>query len=423
MSPKVTRLPKKAHARGFGERYSRVRRDTDGPSPDNIPEEERRYYSAESPGFVYVAVPHAPVDGAVLLGDLPAQNALALRNPLLLYRFLQSLYGEPEILGGRIDPESSKMFGMTSDWGFCLEIDPGLLVEIRSLYENSRTTFRVWAQDASNLPAIRARAGDAVAQFLGELDDTLAQNRHLFNEQEDLEAARSQIPDNVPRSWVVNIAAERYRAALSLWDLAREHESGRDGLTLDPGERLRVDSEGAILLSATTFFLVSLEAFVNTLYTLLLKPDFDENAYERIVSGGDLDLRILSLHAFCDGFRQQAIRTDTATWRTLMWLREFRNDIVHGNITMEHEVHLIPERPFVFYYHPGGDSRAGEGPARKDDYLPRNMSCISDGVVQRVKDAVDEVRDEIISAMDEATRAWVEGWAGDHVIPRRVADE
>ena len=164
-------------------------------------------------------------------------------------------------------------------------------------------------------------------------------------------------------------------------------------------------------------FFVSFESFVNLLYRLLLRIEFRSDTYARLTVRSDLDLRLLSLHVFCRGFHTQAVEPDSPLYGQLLQLRDFRNDVVHCNITEEHECHSLEEDGFMFFYLPAGDYRG----RKKEESIPKGFSRfqpnIGEDTVTRTKEIVDALREAILAAMEPETRAWVLSWLWRPNIP------
>jgi hypothetical protein len=131
---------------------------------------------------------------------------------------------------------------------------------------------------------------------------------------------------------------------------------------------------------------------------------------------GDLDLRVLSLHLFCRGFSRQPIEPGTPLWTELNRLREFRNDLLHGNLTEEHRIHTLVEGAFVFWYAP---SREDRGPAREKQMrkrIARSTFHIDEKNVTDVQSVVDEVRFAVVDALEPRLQEWVRSWIDDDVV-------
>jgi hypothetical protein len=162
-------------------------------------------------------------------------------------------------------------------------------------------------------------------------------------------------------------------------------------------------------------FFVALESFVNLLYRLLLREDFKSKPYERLTRS-DIDLRIISIHIFCEGFRRQPVELRSELWDRLIALRGFRNDIVHGNITEEHECHTLMEDCFEFLYLPASGFRGRHAQRVVPKGLSRFQPNIAKETVDTTKKTVDDLRATILGAMEPQFRAWVESWLWKPII-------
>jgi hypothetical protein len=123
------------------------------------------------------------------------------------------------------------------------------------------------------------------------------------------------------------------------------------------------------------------------------------------------------MHVFCAGFKSQPIKPGSELWKQILELRDFRNDLVHGNITDEHQIHTMTEDGFLFFYAPSTDFRGRKLVAKPARAFPRNQTQITKRTVESIKAITDAVRKEILAAMEEDTRTWVESWLWNPVIP------
>ena len=69
---------------------------------------------------------------------------------------------------------------------------------------------------------------------------------------------------------------------------------------------------------------------------------------------------------------------------------------------------------------PPTDFRGRKLEAKLARTLPRAQTQISRRVVQSVKDTVDELRSELVAAMDDETKTWVNSWLRSPFIPPRT---
>ena len=79
--------------------------------------------------------------------------------------------------------------------------------------------------------------------------------------------------------------------------------------------------------------LMRLEALINTIYHTFLKKDFrNENTLGNILRI-NTDLRLKSLHIYCDCFDKAAITEKDREIKSFLYLLNLRNNLFHSNIT------------------------------------------------------------------------------------------
>lgn len=184
-------------------------------------------------------------------------------------------------------------------------------------------------------------------------------------------------------------------------------------------ENPKVLSTGAINLSSAIFFIIALESLVNALYSLLIKKEFDARDYERITIKSDLDIRLLTIHLFCSGFKSQIISPQTELWNNMLKLREFRNTVIHGNLTDDDKVYSVMEDKINYFYGPTLDYRGKSAEKKAKNRFPVTMPQITGKIVLSIKEIVDEIVKSILTAMNDETKNWVEGWIKELMIPPR----
>ena len=68
------------------------------------------------------------------------------------------------------------------------------------------------------------------------------------------------------------------------------------------------------------------------------------------------------MHLYCRGFLRNVVNLNSAEWESFRRLREFRNNIVHGNVAKEHLVYSFIEDDILFYnYKPFLDFMGAKG--------------------------------------------------------------
>lgn len=342
--------------------------------------------------------------------ELNAEEYLSTFNQLLIYRALKLLYGPPDVVSVLID--RAKEHAMPVDWSFSLELTDQAVCEVRRRH-SSRVHLVVWTPRVQRVEN-RQGLGNQVATFCEKLDLFFEQNGHLWDEATDL-------PSTDPRTAIENVAAQKYRGAQRLLATAKTADIRPAAAPLPVGSTLQIPSAGYLYAAAAVQFFVALEALVNLLYTLLLRPEFRSRVYQRLTTHSEIDLRLAALHVFCAGFTRQPLIPGSDLWNRVVALRDFRNDMVHGNVTEEHSIHSLLEDQFLFFYSPSSDYRGKKLEARRQ--IPRNQARMGPKTVESIKATVDQVRGALLEAMDETTRTWVSEWIDQAVIPPRTSGD
>jgi hypothetical protein len=401
----------------FASKYIRELRQNSNLSTEYIDESMRPFLQPDTPEMIAATTLDSPLPKYKLLHELDLQDTLPLFNSILIYRILKKTYdSRPDIVGVIISRKATnknitedEIIGCgASDWSYSMRINDSLTAEIRSMFNNTRLKLRFWSCCTLDDENAKKEYGRSMADFFNDFNEILENNLHLFEEK--------ALKSKHHKSTVLNIFAEKYKAAETLLLFADTFDLKPQKVQLKFEENPEVLSTGAIYLSSAIFFIIALESLVNTLYSLLIKKEFDSRDYERITIKSDLDLRLLTMHLFCNGFKSQIISPQTELWNNMLKLREFRNTVIHGNITDDDKVHAIIEDHIMFFYGPTRDYRGKSAEKKAENRFPVTMPQITKKVVLTIKEIVDEIVKSIITAMDDETRNWVEGWIKKLVI-------
>lgn len=419
MNKTVTDLGSKLRSKQFSSKYPRLERQNTELSPKYIPRDMKPYYPSLLPdeGWEYGVTKQPPLEGLNLIWEYDLKD-LPCFNSLLIYRMLEKLYGEADILGGctkAVNGSESPVLavGIGIDWGYALDVSQELVAEVRSLFANNQFTLRFWSYD--KLPKSRAKRetiGKAIADCLKCFSDAIEENSPLFDEEE-LKRLEENQELGIFRA---NIFLEKYNAGVQLKSLAENLDKPPGRRVLKFGEPAQIWRTGYIYLSSAVMFIISLETLVNILYELLRKSEFETERYKRLTRKGDLNLRLLSIHLFCEGFRRQAISPDNELWERLEKLRDFRNTVLHGNVTEVDNVYAIREGNNTFYYWPAVDFRGKVTERTTEHKFPVTMPQVNAKVVDEIRATVDDTVAALISAMDDDTRRWLTSWRDAAVI-------
>lgn len=413
MADNVNPLKRHIQYKNLAKQYERLPRGEIALSPDHLPDYLAPYYPTKEGGVVYAVTPEPPFDGWKLATEVELED-MPYFNSLLIYRMLTLLYGPPDILGAYVLPDepSPRIFlGTGVDWGYTFSLLPNLAAEVRSLHTNTRFRMRFWMPDHPANKSERRPYGTKMADFLLAFTRSVEKNRHLFNEEELL-----SIPPATGEAFA-NVFSEKYRAAERLLELAIQLDLSEERRDLQFGEKLTVSTSGHVYLSAAIFFVIALEALINAILTSLLKEDFMGKQYERLTTRADLDVRFISAHVFCAGFPKQILSPRTGLWKRLIKLRQYRNDVVHGNITPDHRVYAVQEDVSTFFYSGVTDFRGTKAERRARQRFPYKMQQMGKNTVLEIKETVDLLVDAVLEAADDKTAKWLKGWIWEALIP------
>jgi len=290
-------------------------------------------------------------------------------------------------------------------------LHPKLLAEFRSISSNSRQVMRFWIEKIPENEEDKSEYSQLMTTFFKDFFSELDNNGHLFSEKEDL-----KITEEKNTKFVMNVFAEKYRSAERLLEIAREIDKPID-LEIKFSETIEAQSVGSIYFSSSILFVISLEALINMVLTLLLKEEFRSRDFERATTLADIDTRLITAHVFCDGFGKQVLEPNSELWDRLLKLRRFRNDSVHGNLTSDHYVYSIDEDLYTFFYYPAIHYRGRSEEKKAYQNHPKVMSQIDQTDVVEIKQTVDDIIHSILSAANDDMRQWLDRWLWKAAVP------
>lgn len=414
MTSKVVQIPKKHHSPWFVRKYPRENREHIDLT-DNISEDLRQFYPPVTENTCYVVAEEPPFSEFTYFKELHLSDAVINFNPLLMYKLLKSMYGLPDVVGGFIvSPDHNNPKLGVGDWSYTLRLDNNTVSEIRSIFINTGHIIRFWTDKEYDNEG-HDKQGAIIYQFGQDLNKVISNNLHLFSEKEELRKS-NQI--NSPYAYE-NAFAVTYKSANNLYELANSIDIKPQPTRLQWNENPQVITAGSMYMASIVFYVIAMETLLNTLYELFLNDEYRQYPYARVTNKADLEIRLSTIHLFCKYFKHHVVPTNSELWKDISCLREFRNDIVHGNIKDEHHVHCFIEDNFCFYYSPNMDFRGITEENKTKDSFPRVMSSIDKSEVMRAKSIVDELIKNLLDAMEEESKAWVESWLHELVIPPR----
>lgn len=336
----------------------------------------------------------------------------------VVYKALKRAFGDPDIPFVEIDdfehsptPEQIHR-GRKIGWRYLLAGPENSSFEITRLRYEPEVTLKVW----SKYEIMPERVQNAINEEIGILVSRL---KTLF----DFEASRYSIKNEIRKSGehieiYVNLFRQYYSAGLQMLETAdreeEELEKARQAFFIkgEWNESLRLYMKrGTYYLSGMIFFWMALEGFINTLYKLLVLPQYDHEMYRRLTVTAHIDLRILTLPAFCKGFSSGSIDPESDLFKNLKKVIDFRNDLFHVNITEEHTGKDLVDEGHVFTYRPLYD-RSRKVKSKYHTY--KQFYSKEDAL--ELAELVDGVVKGILNGMDDEQKRWVGGWLDKEII-------
>jgi len=418
----------------FAIKYPRIKRENININSDYILEDERPFFpnynqfnDLEKEELIYAVTKEEPCEGLFLIThgndekDIDLDEICLTFNALLIYRMFKLMYGTPNIIGCFIDINQQKphLAGFY-DWSYFIRVSNSLFAEIRSKYGNHRFLLRYWTDVMpSKKPDVRQKISNSMAQFLKSFFHCIENSLSLFDEREELNKQTNKITTQQFQ----NDFAGKYHSAEKMLKLAENLDIRPERSLKKWGEDISTDilSTGSVYFTSAILFIASLESLIGILYEVLLKDDFLSGLYKRMILRDDLEARLLTMHLFCNGFNEQIIKpkTESELLNRFRQLKEFRNNTIHGNITDEHFIYAFIEDKITFYYSPIRDFRGTITTKGKNKALPTNTVQMDKKAVLYIKEIVDEIKDNILSAMERDTREQVEKWLFDALVPAK----
>jgi hypothetical protein len=364
------RRKQKLRCKNFCTKYPRIEREYSGLSEDNVTEEVRAMLVAPEnvPNARYMAAKDEPLSDLVHLHGVSLGETIYRLNPIVLFRMLQLMYGEPDILGSWFSvPENGGgevkfIEGFQIHWGYTFRVAENVIGEIRSTVGNSLFLLRFWCPESVDQFEHEEQIREAMAECFSTLATDIECNLDLFQEREEIKNEKTTV-----HVVTENIFARHYHSAERLKKLGSAYLESPSAKKLADAPIHEIDLKelftADFMFSSAAFHLVvSLEAFVNAIYHKLLKEEF--RAYPFIRGTKELAAkrysaievdwgrRLLMVHLYCHGFDAPALSVSSGLWHRFERLRDFRNNKVHGSTSEEHQGYMLLESGIVFFYNP-----------------------------------------------------------------------
>jgi len=421
--PELTKRHKlRLSSRKFATKYSRVTRENNELKSEYVLDKDKLYLPPDSDEVYNIATKEPPFNEFHLVRNIELSDSIPRLNSLQLYRMLKLMYGECDVIGGAFSTLNKQLILGRIDWSYTTRIPVkhnkfNFFAEVAGKYHNSRFQLRFWSDKIIKKERIKY-AEQLIETCLTDLRDALQSNSTIFVESDEIRVS------STTKSFR-NIFNEKYHSAQHIFALAENADNNPEKKLLEFGENPPEEGliTGSIYYSSCVFFIIALEALFFLLYHELIKSEFrDENGIgegriekysRRATIKADYEVRLGTMHIFCDGFIKPIVDSEDLRGRLRVIMR-FRNNTFHGNIMQEHFIFSFLEDGMQFFYSPSSDYR-GKAKERSPE-LPFSMYQMNDKAVVYIKNTIDMIIKSIMGAMDKNTREWFQSWINEELI-------
>jgi len=404
-------------------KYPRLERNTE--EVETIPPEEKQYYPAQSlkRRKVIRLSKTLAEEGYIKWGDAGLDFFIGDCLAQVIYRSLKAVYGFPDILTNEVIEEevflneSIHAKTLPIEWGYLLQGKDGSCLEILRRIRDGFPNIILWLPYEERPVEMPRGVKGGFSEFLSLFEQLVKILDHEYSIKEEQKKARQAFGSEILRG-VTNLYLQNFQAGKDMIGLGEKwlpelEEVHRNLFSSGQwAEAANVFRKGSILyVSATVFFLMALEGFVNLLYKFLLKSKYAYEEYERAIWKADFDLRILHLPVYCKGFSSADFAPDDVLYRKWKEIRPFRNNLLHSNVTEENESITTFEDCFLFYYNPLFHLKN-----KHREKLHTGQLHMDKKSALQVQEIVEQIVSEIIEKMDEKEKAWVKSWIDKLIV-------
>ena len=180
-------------------------------------------------------------------------------------------------------------------------------------------------------------------------------------------------------------------------------------------KRILKENRG-LFVSSSMLFLLSLEGFVNILYRFLLKDEFKFKEIERNINTNCLELKIIHLPVYCNGFKNTCFTADDVAVKNWSKIRKYRNFLIHANINEQHEYKFMFEDGCTFLYNNFLHQKQSKKDIKEFNFPLLHM-LLSTHDVEELKNTIDETVQDIIDKMGKREKRWITHFINEPLIP------
>lgn len=347
----------------------------------------------------------------------------------IVYKALKTIYNLPDrkkigscvtaMTIDEVDEESLYII----EWSYFINISPNFYIEIMNEESTLFPVFIFWydgknpqKNDRDKYPKLFSNFIDKLYQLFEIIDNDYTTSSQGNNEN----------IDNVyPYTVINNLYYDYHKFGENILNLTKNicndrkysHKNIIQMTNKNKNSENRILKENrGLFVSSSMLFLLSLEGFVNILYHFLLKDEFKFKEIERNINTNCLELKIIHLPVYCNGFKNTCFTADDVAVKNWSKIRKYRNFLIHANINEQHEYKFMFEDRCTFLY----NNFFHQKQYKKDinDFnFPLLHSFLSIHDVEELKTTIDETVYDIIDKMDKKEKKWISHYINEQLIP------
>ena len=160
----------------------------------------------------------------------------------------------------------------------------------------------------------------------------------------------------------------------------------------------------SFIISGLLYYYMAIEAFINLIYEAFLLDEYQQrinkrkstrNLGDRFKKLNDIEIKLNLMPHFCHGFKAKHFDKESEIYTNFLKLRDYRNDIIHGNIINSAKDVVIMDYP-IQYQFPNDMKDKAIFPSKRDLLRKEHLLL--------AKNIVDEMIQDILHKMNNNTR-------------------
>lgn len=299
----------------------------------------------------------------------------------------------------KVKIEAGEIVPSPVNWKYLIKLPSGGIVELGTRDRNTAFFISVIAQANKSEKEDKAEA-ERFIDLLIEEANRLSSN--LFHPIKDFEKK-----EGLKLYLLFNVYLSNYLSGEAILDIAESQETSLktealkyDARThdyIDENKRKHIDQSlltcGTYFCSATTYFFMALEGFVNLLFHVYLKNNFRDKDFN-IEQRFDLEQKLRFMSSLCNGFKKNCALSSEILQK-FKTLKKYRNSLFHSKVEESLKSLVFVEDGFIYTYN-------------MDNQKGRNFSTLKPKMtfseVIEVKNIVNEIVDSILNIMEKKTK-------------------